>query len=106
MDGSLSYMRGSDALEEEIANLQSRPSDDPFIPDLRRKQQTLELYRNLKVMEEVVSVYRQDGAVEQPVTPVKPKKVLLMVLTCFFAVILGMFAGVARGQWVRMRQQK
>ncbi|MCO7516734.1 Wzz/FepE/Etk N-terminal domain-containing protein [Pseudomonas guariconensis] len=104
MEGSLSYMRGSDALEKEITNLESRVSDDPFIENLRKKQQALALYRNLKVDAEVISVYRQDGAVEQPVTPIRPKKVLMLVLTALFATVFGVFAGVARSQWLRMRE--
>ncbi|MNZ22335.1 LPS O-antigen length regulator [compost metagenome] len=104
MEGSLSYMRGSDALETEIANLESRSSDDPFIKGLRKKQQSLELYRNLKVSGEVISVYQQDGAVEQPVTPVRPKKTFLLAVTMLAALVFGGFAALARAQWLRMRE--
>ncbi|HDS1748015.1 Wzz/FepE/Etk N-terminal domain-containing protein [Pseudomonas sp. M2] len=103
MAGSLSYMRGSDALETEIANLESRPSDDPFIKGLRRLQLSADLYRNLQVSDEVISVYQQDGAVDQPETPVRPRKTLILVLTALIALVLGGFTAIARGQWVRIR---
>lgn len=104
MEGALSYMRGSDALESEIANLESRTSDDPFIKGLRTKQQALDLYRNLRVAPEVISVYQQDGFVEQPETPIRPKKLMVLVLTVLAAVVLGLFAGLVRYQWSRLRR--
>lgn len=39
MNGSLMYMRGSKALRGEIEALESRVSDDPFIPALRTLQE-------------------------------------------------------------------
>ncbi|CAB5574033.1 Tyrosine-protein kinase etk [Pseudomonas putida] len=41
MDGSLTYMRGSKAIEAEIENLRSRLSDDPFIDKLRQSQESM-----------------------------------------------------------------
>ncbi|MND32682.1 Ferric enterobactin transport protein FepE [compost metagenome] len=105
MAGSLSYMRGSDALETEIANLEARTSDDPFIGGLRRMQQSMEQYRTLQVGADVISVYQQDGVVDQPETPIRPKKPLVLVLTALFAVVLGGFVGVARGYWLRIHQR-
>lgn len=105
MTGSLNYMRGSEALEMEIANLQSRPSDDPFISGLRKKQEALVFYRNLRVDPAIVSVYQQDGVVEQPDSPIKPKRVLIVVLTALMAAILGVFVALMREQWLRVRQR-
>ncbi len=105
MAGSLSYMRGSEALETEIANLEARTSDDPFISGLRRMQQSMEQYRTLQVGADVISVYQQDGVVDQPETPIRPKKLLVLVLTALFAVVLAGFVGVARGYWLRIHQR-
>lgn len=105
MAGSLSYMRGSDALETEIANLEARTSDDPFISGLRRMQQSMEQYRTLQVGADVISVYQQDGVVDQPETPIRPRKPLVLVLTALFAVVLGGFVGVARVYWLRVHQR-
>ncbi|MBF4208526.1 hypothetical protein EI533_12410 [Pseudomonas donghuensis] len=89
MNGSLTYMRGSKALEAEIENLQKRSSDDPFISSLREKQAALAFYSGLEIDPKVVSVYRQDGGVELPDQPVSLSKTLV--------VLLGGIAGLALG---------
>lgn len=73
MSGNLMYMRGSKALKEEILVLEARTSDDPFIPALRTLQELESLYRGLSIKSEQVAVFRQDGVVEVPDFPVKPK---------------------------------
>lgn len=90
MGGALTYMRGSKALEAEIDNLQKRPSDDPFIEDLRQKQAAVATYRALEIDPSVVDVYRQDGDVNPPDQPVKPRKALILL----FGVVLGGTVGV------------
>lgn len=89
MDGTLTYMRGSKALLAEIDNLQKRRSDDPFIDKLRQQQSSLAFYRALEIDPKVVEAYRQDGGVESPDSPVRPKK--------FIIVFLGVLAGGALG---------
>lgn len=89
MDGSLTYMRGSKALEAEIDNLRKRTSDDPFVHNLRQRQEAIAFYRTLQIVPGVVQVYRQDGAIESPDKPIKPKKLLI--------VVLGVAAGLALG---------
>lgn len=103
MEGSLSYMRGSEALEAEISNLESRPSDDPFIEGLRKKQESIVFYRNLTVDPSTVAVYQQDGVVEQPDKPVKPKKLLILVVSVVIALGFGLFVGLMRDQWCRRK---
>jgi chain length determinant protein (polysaccharide antigen chain regulator) len=101
MNGSLSYMRGSKALEAEIANLELRSSDDPFIKGLREKQEALVFYRNLNVDPAVVSVFQQDGVVEQPDRPVKPRKVLIGLLSIVVALGSGLVAALIREMWAK-----
>ncbi|MND22069.1 Ferric enterobactin transport protein FepE [compost metagenome] len=96
MGGSLTYMRGSKALEAEIANLQNRTSDDPFVNDLRQRQEALSFYRHLQVDPGVVQVYRQDGAVESPDKPVKPHKPVIIALGLAGGVAFGMLVAFAR----------
>ncbi|QYX47685.1 LPS O-antigen chain length determinant protein WzzB [Pseudomonas tussilaginis] len=104
MDGSLTYMRGSKALEAEIANLESRYSDDPFITGLRKKQELLTFYRNLKVDPSIIAVYQQDGVVEQPDKPIKPKKLIIVVLSAVAGLALGLVAALGRDVWVRRKR--
>ncbi len=91
MDGQLIYMRGSKALKAEIENLEARQSDDPFVHNLRDLQARYEFYQNLQVKPADVWVYRQDGDVSRPDSPIKPKKSLIVVL----GLILGLMTGFA-----------
>jgi chain length determinant protein (polysaccharide antigen chain regulator) len=89
--GQLTYMRGSKALKAEIESLQARGSDDPFTDRLRDLQERYNFFKSLKIEPALVSVYRQDGVVELPDSPVKPNKALILVL----GVIAGLMSGVA-----------
>lgn len=101
MSGSLAYMRGSRALESEIANLESRASDDPFIPHLRGKQEKLNFLRNLTIDPSVVAMYQQDGAVSLPDKPIKPRKAVIMILSTIIGICLGLVAALGRDVWLR-----
>lgn len=103
MDGPLTYMRGSKALEAEIANLESRVSDDPFIEGLRSTQERLTFYRGLKIEPSTVAVYHQDGEVEQPDKPIKPRKVLIVLLSALLGIGLGLAVALCRDVWSRRR---
>jgi chain length determinant protein (polysaccharide antigen chain regulator) len=97
MDGSLTYMRGAKALESEIDNLRKRQSDDPFVKDLRERQETMNFYRDLQLNTEAVQVYRQDGAIEVPDRPIKPKKSLIVMLGTVAGLLLGVCLALYRG---------
>lgn len=100
MSGALTYMRGSKALEAEIANLEARPSDDPFIPDLGEKKERLQILRGWKVDPSLISMYQQDGMVVRPDKPIKPQKGLIMLLAVLFGGGLGLVVAVARGLYL------
>ncbi|MEK2611951.1 Wzz/FepE/Etk N-terminal domain-containing protein [Pseudomonas shirazensis] len=103
MDGALTYMRGSKALEAEIANLESRSSDDPYVPDLRAKQEKLNFLRNLKIDPSLVAMYQQDGAVTPPDKPLKPRKAIIMVSALFAGIALGACVALVRDRWSRRK---
>jgi len=92
----LDYQRGSKALAAEVEALESRPSDDAFIADLRSLQVRYDFYRKLNVDPERISVYRQDGVVEVPESPIKPRKVLILALGVFGGLMLGGFLALIR----------
>lgn len=106
VDGTLTYMRGTKALEAEIANLKSRESDDSFVEGLRGKQQMLQFYRNLSIDPSVVGVYQQDGGVEQPDKPVKPKRMLIVMMSLLVGVGLGVLVAMLREALVRRGRQR
>ncbi len=102
-DPRLIYLRGTKALEAEVKNLQARESDDAFIADLRKLQGLHDFYKSLTVKAEDVAVYRLDGVIRPPDSPVKPKKALILGLGLFFGLLFGVFLGVVRQFWIRVR---
>ncbi|QXI51934.1 LPS O-antigen chain length determinant protein WzzB [Pseudomonas alvandae] len=92
----MDYQRGSKALAAEIQMLESRASDDAFISDLRTLQMRYNFYRKLNIDPELISVYRQDGSVEVPESPVKPRKGLILVLGFVAGLIIGGFFALIR----------
>lgn len=107
MGAALTYMRGSKALEAEIATLQARQSDDPFIDNLRQEQSALTFYRDLVIDPALVAVYRQDGGVELPDQPVKPKKLLVVLLGLVLGTVVGLGLALVRylsRQWMMSRR--
>ncbi|HHK2702901.1 TPA: GNVR domain-containing protein, partial [Pseudomonas aeruginosa] len=57
---------------------------------LRTLQEQEKLYSSLRVNTDEVAVFRQDGSVETPDSPVKPKKLLLVMM----GLLLGGAVGV------------
>lgn len=96
LNGLPPYMRGAKALEAEVENLRKRPSDDPFIKDLREQQEGLRYYRGLNTNPDSIAVYRQDGDVEQVRKPIKPRKLLIVLLGGIVGLVLGGTIAVVR----------
>ncbi|SCW48132.1 MULTISPECIES: LPS O-antigen chain length determinant protein WzzB [unclassified Pseudomonas] len=92
----MDYQRGSLALAAEVSALEARASDDAFIPDLRTLQMRYNFYRMLKVEPGQVSVYRQDGNVEVPQTPIKPNKLAILLKGMILGLVLGLGAALMR----------
>ncbi len=90
------YMRGSKALEAELKNLESRVSNDPFTPGLRKLQKDANFYQQLTAEKFDIAVYRHDGVVDLPLSPVKPKKVLIIFLGLIVGGVLGSIYALLR----------
>ncbi|MNV13349.1 Lipopolysaccharide biosynthesis protein WzzE [compost metagenome] len=103
MDGQLTYMRGTKALSAEIKNLQDRKSNDPFIKNLRMLEIKKFFYEDLRIDPSGVAVYRQDGSIEIPDEPIKPKKMLYIGLAVIGGGLLGLLIGLVRYLWDRRR---
>lgn len=101
MDRSLTYMRGSRALESEISNLEARASDEPFIQGLREREEAARFYRNLKLDPAIIAVYQQDGIVDQPDKPIKPRKTLIVIISAIIGLTLGTSVAIGREMWLR-----
>lgn len=96
MDGELTYMRGSKALRAEIAGLEGRASDDPYIENLRSLQVTQKLYDDVSAHQAKIKAYRLDGDAENPDLPIKPRKVLVMAAAIAGGLILGVILAMLR----------
>jgi len=96
MDGSLMYMRGSKALRAELEVLLARTSDDPFIPELRDLEAKYQLFFGVSPEPSNVAVFRQDGDIEVPDQPIKPKKALIVALGILLGGMLGVFIALIR----------
>ncbi|MNJ13130.1 Chain length determinant protein [compost metagenome] len=105
MDGSLTYMRGSKALQAEIDNLRNRQSDDPFIDNLRKQQESLNFYQSLDVDPASIEAHRQDGAVALPDEPVKPKKAIIIVVGALAGLTLGVLLALMRHSVARREKE-
>lgn len=96
MDGSLMYMRGAKALRAEMQVLLARTSDDPFVPELRNLEKQYQLFAGVSVDRDKVAVFRQDGEVDVPDSPIKPKKSLIVALGMVLGGICGVFIALIR----------
>jgi chain length determinant protein (polysaccharide antigen chain regulator) len=96
MDGELTYMRGTKALEAEIANLQVRKSDDPFIKKLRGFEANYNFYKQLSQQFRKVNTFRMDGDVEISGEPVKPKTALIVLGGLIVGIMLGIIVALLR----------
>jgi len=99
MNGSLMYMRGSKALDAEINNLEARKSDDPFVSELRERQEAVAFYRSLEIKPEALHVYRQDGPINAGGSPVKPRKALIVGVSLLAGVFAGVLLALLRQAW-------
>ncbi|SFO17416.1 chain length determinant protein (polysaccharide antigen chain regulator) [Pseudomonas sp. NFACC24-1] len=102
----MDYQRGSKALAAEVKALESRASDDAFISDLRSLQMRYSFYRKLNIDPESISVYRQDGSVEVPQSPIKPRKALILLLGIIAGGMLGSFIALIRFAVIRSKEQQ
>jgi chain length determinant protein (polysaccharide antigen chain regulator) len=88
----VSYLRGTKSLEAQIAALKNRKTDDPYIEGLRELQEELELLASISIDPEKIRVARIDQPAFVPRNPIKPKKNLIVALSCVGGVFLGIFA--------------
>jgi chain length determinant protein (polysaccharide antigen chain regulator) len=96
MDGPYVYMRGAKALRAEIKILTDRGSDDPFISGLRNLEEQLAYVKSIELDVAAVNVSRQDGVIEAPTAPVKPRKSLIIGLGVVMGLLLGVISAFTR----------
>ena len=105
IDGNLMYMRGAKAIRAELAVLEKRENDDPFIGELRGLENQLDFLRKIDVNPDDVSVFTLDSRAEVPETPVKPKKAIILALGMILGGMLGVFATLIRSMVKKRKMQ-
>ncbi|WP_297185818.1 Wzz/FepE/Etk N-terminal domain-containing protein [uncultured Porticoccus sp.] len=105
IDGNLMYMRGAKAIRAELAVLEKRGNDDPFISDLRDLENQLDFLKQIDVNPDDVSVFTLDSRAEVPETPVKPNKKMILILGIILGGMVGVFAALIRGMFKKRKMQ-
>ncbi|MFI8481170.1 LPS O-antigen chain length determinant protein WzzB [Pseudomonas sp. NPDC078700] len=96
MDGNLMYMRGAKAVKAELAVLEKRTNDDPFIAELRGIENQMDFLQKIDVNPDNVAVFTLDSPALVPETPIAPKKMLILVLGLVLGAMLGVLIALVR----------
>lgn len=86
------YIRGILALEAEIETLKNRKSDEPYISGLRDVEERLDAIRALAFDPQSIRVVTIDMPALIPEKPLRPKKLLVLVIGMLMAGFLGIAA--------------
>lgn len=84
------YTRGADALEAEIAVLESRKSDQPFIAGLRDLQERRAFLEGVSIDLDALSATIIDAIARVPYRAEKPRKFLLMSIAATLGLVIGL----------------
>jgi chain length determinant protein (polysaccharide antigen chain regulator) len=98
------YLLGSDLLVAEKTVLETRKSDDPFIPELRDLQEQLQKIQTLKVDKSEFGVVNIDQAAFYG-DKIKPKKALILAVAGVLGLMLGVFVALIR-RAIKNRKQE
>ncbi|OUS04711.1 hypothetical protein A9Q81_05405 [Gammaproteobacteria bacterium 42_54_T18] len=88
------YYRGSRALNAEIHTLSSRVDDDAFIGELSGLQESIERLKLIVLDEASLNAIRVDSPAIPPLSRVKPKRSLIVVLGGILGVMLGVMTAL------------
>lgn len=89
--GPNTYLRGAKALKAELALLENRANDDPYIDELSDLLKKQSLLDSIDLSSQHVQVAVIDEPAIPPEDPIKPKKPLIMVLGLVLGLMLGIF---------------
>jgi len=92
----MEYMRGTKAITREIELLKARKSDIPFTEGIRELQEKLFYLVSIKLDEDLVHPVKIDKIADVPERPIKPRKIMILVLAFLFGGLLGIFCAFIR----------
>ena len=85
------YYRSPKSLKAEIKQLQNRKSNDPFIDELREKQNELQRLELLQINTETATTLQIDQIPLIPHKRIEPRRSLIVALGFALGLILGIF---------------
>ena len=94
--GETTYLRGTRALESELALLHARKNNDPYISKLPDLLQKLEILKTVNLQPEHLTLATVDSRAIAPEAPIKPKKALILLLGIVLGGMLGVFVALLR----------
>lgn len=94
--GDTTYLRGSKAIEAEIALLKARTNDDPFIAQLPNLLYARAQLKSIAPDLHGLSAAHIDHVTSDLASPVKPHRPLVVALGALLGLILGIFVVLAR----------
>ncbi|MGB7399881.1 LPS O-antigen chain length determinant protein WzzB [Castellaniella sp.] len=97
--GDTLYLRGTKALQAELAVLRARTSDDPYIKELPNLLYAQQLLQKVSLDLKNVTTVTIDQLASKPVNPVKPKMVLVPAIAVLLGLMLGIFFVLVRQAW-------
>lgn len=96
------YMRGVEALKTEIAVLESRKSDEPFISDFRDLQERQSFLEGVSIDTDLLWATTIDAVAKTPYRAERARQLLLV----FIAVTLGLIIGIFLALIAEFRSKK
>lgn len=97
-DGT-AYLRGSTALEAELALLEARTNNDPFIENLSLLNEQLSLLQALQLSDAPLELASVDSYAITPETPTKPNKRLIVLIGILVGLALGICLVIVQAWW-------
>lgn len=97
-DGSNLYARGAKSLQAELAVLNERQDDAPFMDGLRETEVKIKLLKQQDPEKKDFDMYRIDGEIFPPTSPFFPKKSMFLLFGTMFGTVLGLLWAFKKGQ--------
>lgn len=96
VEGDLMYLRGTKALQAELAALSARENDEAFIPQLRNVENRERLLRTIQLDQDAVAMFTLDSSAAVPETPIKPRKIMIVAIGVIMGGMLAVFLAAVR----------
>jgi chain length determinant protein (polysaccharide antigen chain regulator) len=96
--GPTLFLRGSNALQAEIDLLKARTSDDPYIPQLPGLLSIRDQLQETAPGAIPVSLATVDLPATTPLSPIRPRKRMIMALGLLIGLMLGVVAALVRNR--------